>query len=128
MYRPWYRHPKTIQEKRQNQDGYCRPKRNPKRLVDFWDDRPVRHQKSWKNSRRTQYRTGKRGRRHTIFIDDMYITLWSIEDFFVEHSIPYNIEKVYAENSTFRNLIGYNIIWWSDKNIGINYIVNKSIY
>lgn len=50
------RHPKTTQERRQNQDGWCRPVRGMKRLPNSYDDYWVRAEKCWKSYRTTQYR------------------------------------------------------------------------
>lgn len=52
----WYRRPRTTNEKRQNQERkYVRGKRLPKSLPETWDDIPLRLQKSWKKTRKTQY-------------------------------------------------------------------------
>lgn len=50
------RHPKTTQERRQNQDGWSRPARRPHNLPDYRDEFWVRTQKSWKSHRQEQYR------------------------------------------------------------------------
>ena len=52
----YLRHPRTAQEQRANQDGWCRPSRRPKNLVDSRDDIKVLRIKNWKLRRRNQYR------------------------------------------------------------------------
>ena len=53
----YYRHPRTTAEKRANQDTeYARSKRNISNLVNAYDDIPVCHQKSWKKTRKKQYK------------------------------------------------------------------------
>lgn len=55
MYR-YLRYPRTAQEKRANQEGWERPSRNVKNLVDVWDELWRKPQRSWKRHRRTQYK------------------------------------------------------------------------
>ena len=52
------RHPKTAQERRASQSGYCRAKRNLYNLPDAWDDilRKDIYDRCWKRYRRTQYK------------------------------------------------------------------------
>jgi hypothetical protein len=50
------RHPKTTQERRQNQDGWGRPCRSLHSLVNAWDDIWRRNQRCWKKQRKTQYK------------------------------------------------------------------------
>ena len=53
-----FRHPKTGQEKRQNQNcEYCRPARRPHNLIDVWDDDIRQADRCWKRYRKTQYKT-----------------------------------------------------------------------
>lgn len=50
------RHPRTTQERRASQDGYARPSRNIRNLPSAYDDLQPGRSRSWKNTRRTQYR------------------------------------------------------------------------
>lgn len=54
-----YRHPKTTQEKRFNQErgsnGWGRAARNMVNLPDAYDDYYIRRPKCWKNKRKKQY-------------------------------------------------------------------------
>jgi len=58
-YYQLFRRPKTQQERKHNQEGYCRPRRRPHSLVDNWDDiyRSDRFDRNWKRHRKTQYKT-----------------------------------------------------------------------
>jgi len=53
-----FRHPRTTQEKRQNQDfrEFCRPARRPSNLPDAWEDYFKHQDRCWKNYRKTQYK------------------------------------------------------------------------
>ena len=50
------RHPRTTQEKRNSQEGYCRAKRKPKNLVSYMDENWAKTQRSWKEHRQTQFK------------------------------------------------------------------------
>jgi hypothetical protein len=179
FFRQYYKCPKTRNEARQNQEGWCRAKRRPANLPDLYDDRPRCYQNNWKIKRKTKYRIGKRGKKHTIFCK----RFWVLERYCEKHDIPYNIEKV-SESYTYtvpvwkkeflyrkpnyvlksvwekdtngkyvlvrrvvhmsgykdvykwvkegkqtkrgRRLLGYNFTWWSDKDIGIEYIIKDN--
>ena len=56
MKAQWLRHPRTLQEKKENQDSWGRDKRKPKRLPDLYDDIKKAVQRCWKKYRKTQYR------------------------------------------------------------------------
>ena len=47
---------KTTQERRSNQEGWCRGRRKPKVLPNHWDDVPRTVENGWKANRKTQYR------------------------------------------------------------------------
>jgi hypothetical protein len=175
----YFKCPKTRNEKKQNQDGWCRAKRRPHNLVDSWDDKPHCHQRTWKKFRKTQYHPGGRGKKHTIYIDDTHISIWGVKTFFEEHDIPYDIEWV-LKPTTFKrknykkvvdrlrrkyrriwnrkthqfekdynhqmgweevwhwewdgtyktytgsSIVGYNITWWYDKDVGIEYVLEQN--
>jgi len=178
-FRKYYKCPRTRNEAKQNQDGWCRPKRRPAHLADAWDDRPRGYQRSWKKFRKTKYRLGHRGQKHTVFCEG-YVKAWSLKEYCESHDIPYNMERVtevytyrtpiYSKRLLWRTpkyfykhvwgknkngdrcilkevrhqvgwedrydwviigyqnkqghkLLGYNFIWWSNKNIGVEYIL-----
>lgn len=50
------RHPKTTQERREGQDGWCRPRRNYKNLIESRDEIWFFTQRTWKKHRKTQYK------------------------------------------------------------------------
>ncbi len=63
-YGKYFRYPSTAQESRQYYayPGYVRPKRRHHRLPNAWDDiwrETVRHSRSWKLYRKTQYKERK---------------------------------------------------------------------
>lgn len=53
-----FRHPRTTQEKRQNQDyrEFCRPSRCLKNLPSWYDDFFKHQDRCWKNYRKVQYK------------------------------------------------------------------------
>jgi hypothetical protein len=54
----WLRNIRTTQERKNNQDGWCRAKRRPHRLPNAWDDIPRRdvYDRSWKRHRKHQWK------------------------------------------------------------------------
>ena len=180
-----FRHPRTNNEKRANQDEYdngtkviplCRAKRRPRNLTDAWDDKYHEVQRSWKVRRQRQYRGEPRGAEHHVFLEG-WQNMWRMDEYFLDHDIPYKIERV-LEKYTYKapiyskkvkrrvphyewkfvrenkklvrviqhqsgytdeydfvligyqtkvgaRLIGHNLIWWSDKDIGIDFILKQ---
>ena len=175
-FRRYYKCPRTRNEARQNQEGWCRPKRRPAHLADAWDDKSHCIQNTWKVKRKTQYRVGKRGQKHT-FIADSKIRNWVLPEYFDKHDIPYRIEPIYQSYMCkipiqkkiiigkipkyvikyiwegkklvnkqkhqigYKDIVewktvgykekqvyyvtAYRITWWSDKDIGLEYILSK---
>lgn len=163
----WYRHPKTTAERRANQDGWSRARRNQKNLVDYYDDIPISTSKSWKDKRKTQYRPEGRGKRHEIYVDSCYYE-WEIAEYLRNHDIPHHIETICKRHVRYRwqytksvfvgykeiilrdktywwpkwetvdlekpicrkaywsETLGYKITWWSNKDIGIDYILKAT--
>jgi hypothetical protein len=172
----YYRHPRTRNEMRANQEGWERPKRRPHQLPDTYDDLWPNHEKSWKAKRKTQYHPGGRGKKHSIEVDPDWTYEWDLSKYFKEHDIPYRIETVcesrmhkfkkwkrvpkgtypvfhyyhtkkdgktvwgmkfshYAEKYDWVHdgwewkptikIVAYRIIWWSDKDVGIEYILKQ---
>jgi hypothetical protein len=50
------RHPRTTQERRENQEEYGRASRGPKRLAQAYDDMSPRSTRSWKKHRKHQWK------------------------------------------------------------------------
>jgi len=176
----WYRNPHTRNEKKQNQEGWCRAKRRPAHLIDSYDDKPHGHQKSWKKFRKTQYHIGGRGKEHTLRISNNNISIWSLEKEFRKLNIPFRIDevrepyrfkrkkwklvkskwkmpvycRVRIKDTTSKSgwnwaykivrweyqaewqedgwewqnsyrIVAYDVTWWSDKDIGVEYILNR---
>lgn len=55
----YFRTPRTMQERRANQDPSVRPSRRPKNLPDSYDDihNTSRQNRNWKRFRRNRYRS-----------------------------------------------------------------------
>lgn len=133
-----YRRPKTTQEKRHNQENWHRGKRSPSILVDSYDDIRVYEDKSWKSKRKTQYRSNKRGKKHSLIISYWDFDTWSFEEYFKENNIPYMIEDICQikmrwvwwcqEYRKFSYITGKKIVWWSDKDIGMKYLLKQFKY
>lgn len=172
----YYRHPRTTQEAKANQEGWERAKRRPRNLPSNYDDMYPTHEKTWKNKRKTQYRPGGRGKKHSIEVDLDWTYEWDLSCYFIEHDIPYRIESV-CESRTKKfkkwkrvskgtypvyrrqfwrqdgklmwvdkisywtekyewvhdgwewkpvvDIVAYRVTWWSDKDIGIDYILKQ---
>ncbi len=129
----WLRHPRTTQEKRANQgknNQLVRGKRKPRQLIDSYDDILPTTQKSWKVKRLKQYRI--RGKKYCVTIRygqkknssfrlnyKYFSMLRYISDFFCNNDTSYKIEHI---NTNIMQLY-----WWSNKNIGIDYLLNKLV-
>lgn len=99
-FRKYYKCPKTRNEAKKNQEGWCRPKRRPAHLADAWDDRPRGYQKSWKKFRKTKYHIGGRGKKHTLFLKDKQA--WELQEYCEAHSIPFSMETIREPYKTSR--------------------------
>lgn len=114
-YWGYHRCPKTTQERRMNgcrsdrheesHYKYVRGKRRGKNIPHSWDDLAVSawdERRCWKANRKTQYRVGGRGTRHELLVPkdrDRFRYWWNaeyrLEDYFKDHDIPYNKERLY---------------------------------
>ena len=129
-----YRNIKTTQERRKYYDtpDLVRTKRKPSNLPNAWDDISVKdwQLKSWKNYRKTQYKQN-RGQKHEIVIyADERISTWDIEQYFEDNNISYQVNKIYkiGYGSRWGRLVKEVVVWWSDKDIGIEYLCKKYSY
>ena len=142
----YLRYPKTTQERRVNgkRGKWNRAKRNARNLPSAWDDLWVHREKSWKKKRKTQYYYGGKGKRHELIIPYIryfdkdgrwYPRLmddWIFENYLRDHNIPYRIEEIkesrryynkyYKKYMNSITTIAHRFIWWSDKDIGLEYI------
>ena len=100
MYKPYWRHPRTTQERRATgkRNKWGRAKRNFVNLPTVRDDISVHYEKSWKSKRKTQYRPKGRGTRYSMYIEYERRLSWRGEDnlsrlekYFERYDIPYNI-------------------------------------
>jgi len=142
----YYRSPKTIQEKRANQENWHRGKRSPRNLPDNWDDKPIRHQKSWKSKRKTQYIREEGFTKHSIILEWRHFTEWYLEEYFEENTISHKIERINIRHfveSGYRpthwrkyngiiqygyitsKTIGTKVTWWYNKDIGLKYLLKQ---
>ena len=108
-YWGYHRYPKTTQERRINDSDehreYVRSKRRGKNIPHAWDDIPVAawdERRCWKSNRKQQYRVGGRGTKHELLIPkgyDRFRYWWNseyrLEEYFKQHDIPYNKERLY---------------------------------
>ena len=127
---------------------------------------------SWKRSRTTQYRSGKRGQKHSVNINDRWYASWKFTHYCKVHNIPCEVihhshqesrweyrrtwaflrnepyEQKYKKAGKWcsklacRSIYGWiyhydelkikrtwsvydytELIWWSNKDIGIEYIL-----
>jgi hypothetical protein len=136
----YYRRPKTTAERRINGSRkdrelcqWSRAKRRSNNLPTLYHDISTKMQKSWKKSRKRQYRG--RGKQHGIEVNSR-VCEWEIENYLVEHNIPHRLEPIktlvtkYYRGVSYRysHQIGTRIIWWADKDIGIDYILKRTRY
>jgi hypothetical protein len=174
-HKHWCRRPHTTAEMRANQDReYVRGKRLPSQLPSWYDDITTTQTRNWKDHRKTQYRTGKRGQKHELIFDNLSRRQqWVLEEYFKAHDIPHNVEDIKRKERrkyvihtesvkdyqipvfTFAWLskghqigyrwiykdvpldkpiirwynysvtIGTRVVWWSDKDIGIDFILRR---
>lgn len=103
LWRGYYRHPKTTQERRANgkRSKWARAKRSEPNLPQAYDDISVSDKgKSWKNKRKTQYICGGRGTKCELYIpseDGYRYTTWRklihpIEKYCEYHNISHSIK------------------------------------
>lgn len=89
-----YRHMKTTQEKRANQNCiYVRAKRRSNNLPSQWDDIYTATSRTWKSTRHTQYRQKKRGCRHEYLLqtDEYHRFIYAFQEYCKRYDIPHNI-------------------------------------
>lgn len=148
----YYRHPRTTQELRAQQmgsdweDEYGKIPLRLRRdnLPDTYDDIGIRRQKTWKKTRKTQYRQAGFRRpenRHELTIHRIedgrpwwrQLEYRRFEDYLEAHKIPFVMEII-TEPYYFRmwithhivrrtHAIAWKFVWWSDKDIGVEYIL-----
>ena len=70
-YFPYFRHPKTTNEKHQNatveHKDHIRAKRRPMNLADEWDDKMIKEDKESEKARRRSLRKFRRSIKHLSF-------------------------------------------------------------
>lgn len=126
-----YRSPRTTQERRlacsEEHKPYVRAKRGKRGLPNSYDDVGVgKKEKNWKVRRKHQYRIGKRGQKHEIFLPSS-VYEWYITQYLEQQDIPYEIHDiregyikwcVYRHNyNHYSKLIGHKLTYWTDKDI-----------
>ena len=129
-FKTGYRYPKTTQEKRKYCDHkkYVRKKRSSNNLVNTYDDIAIsKNYRSWKNIRKKQYKEN-RGTKNTIYVSSWSFSIYNIEQYFINNNISFDIKLIRRyvhKNSTINYNSFTKISWWSDKDIGIKFILNK---
>lgn len=142
----YYRSPRTTQEKRNNQENWHRAKRSPCNLPDLWDDIYAHKDNCWKSKRKKRYRPNKRGQMHSLIIPYYDFCNWQLEEYFKENNIPVKTEMISrtylvhpkapywtAKGWTqkprlHKRTLGIKFIWWSDKDIGMKYLLKQFKY
>lgn len=124
-YWGYHRSPKTTQERRatgvrSDRDEYshyeyARGKRRGKNLPNSYDDLRVAaydERRCWKTQREKQYRCGSRGTKHELILDENKCN-WSaecrLEEYFIEHDIPFKKERIWKQHSRIRYEVYKNI-------------------
>jgi len=114
------RRPRTTQERRENgkRSQFARPKRSSCNLPNAWDDKNIVSQRSWKKRRRSQYRVGGRGQKHSVLTCYYLPEFWQLERWMENHDVPCSMKYLRDKN------VGL-FTWWSDKNIDIQRLLVK---
>ncbi len=125
----YYRHPNTTQELRMSfahGREFVRAKRYGHNIPNSYDDIAVDiDRKCWKNKRETQYRVGKRGQKHEIFLDYLVYEHY-IKEYLEDQDIPYRMSDVRETRTYIRYdgeeckwsvTVGHNLTYWTDKEI-----------
>lgn len=144
----WLRRPRTNRERRLENLGSdwadefgkirVRGRRTAPNLPTWYDDIPHCKQKTWKKRRKTQHREhGLRHdeNRHEILIGHPKwgrMSSWMYEDYFETFDIPFEKEAIrehywwfsdiYRQWRHHTRIVAYRIVWWSKKDIGIEYL------
>ena len=134
-----YRSFRNQQEKKAYYDEpeLVRAKRRPNNLPNCWENEYyIETPKSWKKSRTTQYREN-RGARHEIVLP-VDVSTWRLKEHLLEQDIPFVIEEKREKYLGkhwwsrkpywYSRHVSFKLVWWSDKDIGINYILQKFNY
>ena len=148
--RSCYRAPKTYRELRlltlvddwEDEFGKIHTRGRRRFIPTDRDDVHTVHQRTWKHMRKTQYRlSGTRSVRHELYMpNENDLNFYRIRDtrivrlreYLVAHDIPHQEEVVrepYYLYSELRQkwmlrykILGYNLTWWSPKDIGVEYV------
>jgi hypothetical protein len=126
-----YRHPRTTQEKRNNQEYdkdydkefYSRPlyrmRRNISNLVDAYDDYPHNYEKSWKKTRKVRYYNEEdRVQLHKVEVD--WEDMFKLRIYCEDHGIRYRCYAIGPKRFDSR----YCFMWWAAKDIGLKFLLN----
>lgn len=127
-----------------------RGRRSAANIPNSWDDISYNYEKGWKKKRKTQYRDKPRGKRHEIILmEPKYIYYFchrdryrKYTDYFEAHDIPFHKEPIkirrwYRYHNFYRfrqeffsrtETIGWQIVWWTDKNLGLEYLCDSVRY
>ena len=114
---------------------FCRPKRrswklNPwdlERVASTWND------KCWKSKRKTQYHPVELRKFEISFTKEEFNNFYNLEDYLRDHNIGFQVESIteseYKMSHYLRKMrkyvrvVGYRVIWWYNKDIGLKYII-----
>jgi len=127
----------TYREYKHNME-YIRPKR--KKQANSWY--LERHNgrcgdKGWKNKRRHQYKNGGRGTKKeitTFDLDNGWDWIKNLEDHCEDYEISCKKEYFYESRyrtkgpmvgTQYRYIVGIKFTWWSNKDIGVDYLFDN---
>jgi hypothetical protein len=112
-----HRHPRTHNEAVQNEGcELVRAKRKPKNLANAYDDIPQDCIETRKDYHKEKHRG--RGKKYTMLFDH-WKPAYLLEQYFKRHNIPFKCQQHKRWLGSFR------ITWWTDKEIGLEYILKE---
>jgi hypothetical protein len=143
-----YRAIRTRQEIAANQEikdehgreKFGRARRNKKSLDSWTNEKQHNVQNNWKkrSKERKQYSFYGRGQKHIYILkidsDCLYSRKeWNFKNYCNKNMIPHNIRKFYIRRTTktgykYKTLTKIQLMWWSNEDIGIEYVLSKNTY
>lgn len=111
-------------------------RRRNKKTLDPWISEKLHHfQHSWKRKSKDKKQYFGRGHKHIYFIkiDDSfgyYYQMWNFKDYCNRNGIPHKVVKMYSSRTSstgykYKLLVKIQLVWWSNKDIGIEYILRR---
>jgi hypothetical protein len=130
----YYRHPKTAQELRANQENWHRGKRGKRYIPNYYWDIPIHYDNCWKTKRKQQYYHEKDFTKYSIILEYKYFNEWYLIEYFKENNISHIIKKLYIKKIGlnydnqpyfYSSRVGTKVTWWYNKDIGLKYLLKQ---